>query len=338
MTIRNSGHELFRRKPRLDEVEIESRKIQAFFAFGIRLGIFDGECRIRPRPSPRRGRGTHECVCPKGAIGIVFSGCRRFRYRHSVRRGELPGLIFLIRFRLGKRPLLILFNGSPGRRHENRYGDRYRGRFLLGWIFLERNLVRGKYLVRLNLGNLFRRNLKLGIFGMGNLFRDVRMMNPDENRDLYEKRERNPDENRRMFEIRRLYARGFGLPLRETRPLPVLHPGHRRGLRNRGSDFASVQHGRLPDKLSVFDDGWRMYGRRRILRQRGNGLLNDPDLDVCRFERGDERELFEGERRLHVSISDDRILWLPMRLDERLRIRTVSMMVIRQYRNGILRR
>ena len=39
-----------------------------------------------------------------------------------------------------------------------------------------------------------------------------------------------------------------------------------------------------------------MYGRYRLLRQRRNGLLNDPNLVMYRTIRLNDRKLFEGER------------------------------------------
>lgn len=80
-----------------------------------------------------------------------------------------------------------------------------------------------------------------------------------------------------------------------------------------------------------------MYGRYRILRQRGNGLLNDPNLVMYRTIRLNDSKLFEGERGMHVPISNNRVLRLHVRPNDGM-FEPLNMMVIPFQRNGILRR
>lgn len=136
---------------------------------------------------------------------------------------------------------------------------RFDVRFLVRFrLCLERLFLRGERLVVGNVGRVFRGNRKLVVRRMGKLFRFLRRRNPIPYRDLRAQFERNPIPHRTVPPVRR---RGTGrrqLPRGEARNLAILHPRHRRGVRNRGYQPV-VQYAGVSGE-------WSMRNRERNLR------------------------------------------------------------------------
>lgn len=71
-----------------------------------------------------------------------------------------------------------------------------------------------------------------------------------------------------------------------------MYPGHRCRLRNRRGYEPGLQYAGMPRELSLLHDRRCVYRGNRDLRQRGDRLRHDPNLDVCRIEWRNERFLF----------------------------------------------
>ena len=154
----------------------------------------------------------------------------------------------------------------------------------------------GERVVGLNMGELFRRDRSLDIFRMGIVFGNLRRMNADAVGYVFEAFQRDAAENRTMFEIRRFRARGSELFGGETGNVPILHAGDRRRLLNPGHAFPIVQYRGVRGERRVQQRRPVRLFRGNFGNERRRGVRRLLHLDVRRFERRNDRFLFQSER------------------------------------------